>query len=355
MIKYLWVLTILVLLIVSPSFGAVLFSDNFDSWTDWASPVQTTGETNCPSDSNQNSTECALGGGWTGWRNGDCQCTPSMTGWPGNRLEYINQYAGYPNETNTCYGGSGKCYTHWMESCTGADDSDGQLTKYLGDGNEYEEVYMQFQIRFKSGCELETLVGDDSIVHKLQHIQHYVDGNPHTYFGGNMGNLPVISCGLGQWSTSVYFYCETRCYTDYYCNAIQRWTIGTTTTVYNAGNLLDTNWHRVEWRFRRNSAIGVDDGLIQMWMDAVQLTCSSDNCTTLGMNDTGTPELRGFRWLNIGGNNNNYYEQASSNIADREQWYAIDNVCVSTSYIGTGACTAGAAPATPTGITIIYD
>lgn len=327
----------------------IIFQDNFNSSPDWtvAQPVGST--VHCANNS------CGVPGGWTGYYNGVCKCW-GVSGAPGNNLLYINQYAGYPNETNTCRGGSGKCLTVWMESCTGADDADGQITKLLD--QEYEEIYIRFYIKFKPGYELRTYdpSGAGSIT-KLYHIQHYVDGSPHAYFGTNLGNQPVSSGGITEYgspngaggSGMVQFYAEARCQTNYYCHSVIPFNIGTYAQVY------DGNWHSWEMRFKRNSSIGVRDGIIEFWFDGVKKNPVSGYYNTdIAWNDTGSSRLRGWKYVMLAGNTNNRFDLSCSDMADCEQWYAIDDVVISTTYIGPGTPIDNP-PQAPRGLSIIQN
>lgn len=317
--------TSLILVITCSASAAVLYEENFDALDDWT-VQQTDGITYCNNDS------CGVGGIWTGYYNGACKCSESVNGWPGNNLVYIDQYAGYPEETNTCRGSSGKCATFWLESCTEADDSDGQLTKLFD--QEYEEVYLRFYIKFKSGWELKTPVGSN--VTKFFHIQHYLDGSPHAYHTSNPGNQPVTVGLLTEYGDNVQFYTENRCQVDYYCNTPVVWNLSTITAAYQTGGIYDGDWHSIEVRVKRNSEIGVADGINELWFDGTKIDyVNGYEGNALEMNDSGSSELRGFRWFNIGGNTNNQFDASCSSLSDCEQWYSIDDVVVSTTYIGT--------------------
>lgn len=319
----------------------VIFQDNFDSSSNWTVTQPTGSTTSC-------STSCGVPGGWTGYYNGACLCD-GVPGEPGNNLMYINQYAGYPNETNPCRGGSGKCLSIWDESCiSGFDNSDAQITLDLG--QEYEELYLRFYIRFKSGWELRALIGQDGPGHKLYHIQHYSDGSPHAYFGANPGNQPVSSGGVTQYGNTIEFYAENRCVGNYYCHGVTVWPLGSTAWAYAAGGIFDGNWHSIELRIKRNSAIGVADGLLELWYDGTKKTLFPGFTNTdYEYTDTGS-DLRGWRYVMLGGNNNNQFDSSCSNMADCEQWYAIDDVVVATEYIGPDSLPS---PSPPTGLTVL--
>ena len=105
--------------------------------------------------------------------------------------------------------------------------------------------------------------------------------------------------------------------------------------------ITDGDWHCVEQRYKMNTHNGIsfnNDGVWQLWIDGVLKATF-----VVPWNQNGAPSspIRGFRAVLIGGNNNNYWA-SSGTITEREQWYAIDDIVISTTYIGPG-------PATDTG------
>jgi hypothetical protein len=172
-------------------------------------------------------------------------------------------------------------------------------------------------------------------MHKLFHIQHYLDGSPHAYFSANEGNQPVVSGGIKQYSTYIELYAAGRCYDTYYCHDDTIWRISTVTAAFQTGGIFDGNWHCLEWRVKRNSAINTADGLIEVWLDGTKLTYL-DGYPNTGYNFTETgSDLRGWAYASIGGNTNNVFDTSCANTADCEQWYAMDDVVISTTYVGT--------------------
>jgi hypothetical protein len=131
-----------VMMLVSPSWGAVLFSENFDSQADWTMQQYLVDGYHC-----WTGLDCTPGSpptNWTGYYNGQSYCASVS-----NNSIYIDQYAGFPEETNTCRGGAGKCVTFWDESCTTSFvNSDGAL--FLDLGSDYQTIYVRFYIRFES-------------------------------------------------------------------------------------------------------------------------------------------------------------------------------------------------------------
>ena len=311
--------------------GEVLFQDNFDSQANWT-VLQPTGSTNFCYPGN-----CTPGNppnNWSGYYNGACLCD-GISGEPGNNLLYINQYAGYPNETNTCRGGSGKCWTYWQESCVNYfDNSDGMLFKDLG--QEYQEVYIRIYMKFKSGWERKV----DHSSFKLFHVQHIIPGtNPYIYHDveGGQNNRPLAAGGIREDAGYMYLYGDGLCYTNISCHGDILWSLGTITAAYQAGGIFDGNWHSIEWRFKSNTVINTANGIVEVWFDGVKLNYFSGYIgNNINFNDAGSSELRGFRYIGLGGNSESQWDTSCSNMADCEQWYAIDDVVISTTYIGSG-------------------
>lgn len=402
----------LFLFLISLSSNAtILFEDNFDSDDDWTVTQPSSQDAYCLS-------SCNIGDGdWDHYLNGYCWADNELSGEPGNNLLYIDQYAGYPDETNTCHGGSGKCLTYWQESFASWNnwESDGDLGIDLGE--EKADIYMRWFVRFKNGFEL----GAEYSQFKMWHVQHYdptsyelqfvsgsgsaptygvtingatsgatgeVNGlvlgsgswgsnatgalslinitgtfqngetlrvsstgfatasgtthlstSPWRYFAYSAANRPLSSGGLliGAGSNSISFYAGIGCQYQggSYCNGDIIWPISSVTVARAEGGLFDGDWHSIEYHFHRNSEIGTDDAYIEVWLDGNKLThLDGYPDHDLKMNDTGSLELRGFRYASIGGNSNNKWDTSCSNAADCEQWYAMDDIVVADEYIG---------------------
>lgn len=200
---------VLCVLIPTPCFGVVLFSDDFDDSDDWTVTQPSGSAANCTS-------SCGVPGGWDMYRNGVCLCGAEISGEPGNNLFYIDQYSGYPNETNACRGSTGKCLSMWSESCSDVyDQSDGILSVDLGD--EYSDIYVRFYIKFKPNWELRGLIGDDGPIQKFLHIQHYdpvESANPYIYHDASDPNEPVGVLQTGQYTTTIKMNGVARCNPD---------------------------------------------------------------------------------------------------------------------------------------------
>lgn len=321
------VILIFIILFSNPSFGAVIFEDNFDSQDDWTVTQPSSSDATCV-------TDCGISGSWNSYYNGYCWADNGLSGEPGNNLLYIDQYAGYPLETNTSHSGSGKSLTYWQESFTSFNnwESDGSIAKDLG--QEYEDIYLRYYIKFKSGFEL----GDSGLQFKMYHVQHYdpvTNASWWQYFGSGPTNQPISSGGIARYGNTLFFYSTIRCQNNYYCNGDVLWTISSVTEAYMEGGLLDGDWHCVEYHFHRNSIIGTADASLEIWLDGVKLDyVDGYEGDSLEMNDSGSSELRGWRLVAIGGNSNNKWDNSCSDAADCEQWYAVDDIIISDTYVG---------------------
>ncbi len=326
-------ITILFILIfASPSWGAVIFSDNFDSDADWSTPTY-----------NQNcSSSCGMPGGWDGYYNWSL-CTSAIPGYPGNKLGYIatgSGYGDYPTETGACHSGT-KCLTHWQESCSAVYDQS-NLNLFKDTGTEYNDVYLGFWIKFKPNFEFM-----DGALFKVFHIQHFDTGVIFwQYFEVDTRNQPLLFGQFYATGGSLYFQMQPRCQIDYDgChNVITYGPIGTIANLRSSG-ILDGNWHSLVFEARNNTGIGVADGQANLWIDDVPIsTFSGYTNTDIPYNDTGSPGMRGFRGFTISGNANNQWDTSCGDMADCEQWYSIDGVSFATTY--TGAISAGSSDTT---------
>ncbi|MDY6857508.1 MAG: dockerin type I domain-containing protein [Thermodesulfobacteriota bacterium] len=321
----------------------VIFEDNFDIQDDWTITQPTGSSESCISN-------CDVPTGWTGYRNGFSYCD----GGPGYNNIYLNQFIGYPSEkSERGRGGGGKALTFWDESCCNFfEDSDGMLAVHLD--QECQELYIRFFIKFghiASDPEMLWQLGylsSGTGSHKLLHVQHYLDGNPWSYFYRNEGNQPVFVANFKHWNDWYEATGTGRCFCGngggedcYYCGGTPSGSGGFSGRVgtydwYDNGAIGDGNWHCVEWRLKMNTYDEVNetfraDGIMQFWHDGV-LYLEKTNIPW-NQNGSDTNPIRGFSFISIGGNNQNRWITDCTG-TECEQWYAIDDVVISTEYIG---------------------
>ena len=324
----------------------ILFQDDFDGSEDWTVTQGTSGSESCY-------TDCSMQGGWTAYNTYMTQCVEGITGRPGNNSLYVGAAAGYPVDSEACRGGSGKCLTKWQEAClepsTNFDDADANVGYDMG--SEYEDVYLRFYIKFPASFTI-----NDGQAFKLWHTQHYDGGgaSPWNYFERDTNNQPVISGGLRRADADyIDIYAEGRGYPDYYAHGFMFWRLGTYAWATAAGGILDGGWHSIEIRMRRNSAVGVADGLIEVWFDGEEKTTWTDYPADDINFTNGGSDLRGWRFVSVCGNNMSWTTACSDGsgaMSECEQWYAIDDVVISDQYIGP-ASPGTPRPAAPTGLT----
>jgi hypothetical protein len=332
-----------VLVTGNPPASGIVFQDNFDSQPDWSTPVQ----------NDQGSFK--VGGttypvNWHGYYNGMSYLSPPP---PAFRWIYINSIPGYPYETSgTGRGGSGKCLTFWDEAIgTAFTNSDGWLMTELS--QEYPELYISFYILFGRAADgsgyrfLHTGAYGECGAHKYFRFQHYLSGNPWSYFSANYGNQPIHAFDVGSDFGSTKIQAHYRGYggdgnTDaYYLQGVPPYVYDVPNDFdmanYSAGIgniatvLLDSLWHRVKIRLKMNTYnAGTGhfnaNGVYQFWLDGVL----KDTRTAIPWNQDGAPTspIRGWRLFGLGGNNNFWFSDKSND--GRWQWYAIDDLVIST-------------------------
>jgi hypothetical protein len=344
------ILTILFCIsIASPSWGAVIFSHNFDSQADWTVTQPAGGGTACMTPYSG----CTAGPtNWTGYYNGDTYIPNAIClGTNQYNNMYIDAIPGYPEETSgTCYGGSGKCLSFWQERCCSQQVcGDGNIGVDLG--SDYSELYIQWKMLLPTSF-IWTSSGVPQL--KISHIQSYSgSGSPWSYFHQVLTNQPLIVPGLKTYSGNLYYYVSYRCEgdgdTNYYCgNPSYSFDVSGDSDHVDLGTIgtyFDGNWHTFEFYQKTNSGLGVKDGVHKFWLDG---SLKYDSSSNVGGHSEGIPfagnagqesPRHGWRFVSFGGNNSNATSSCTG--AACEDWYAIDNVCISDSYIGDTVCGAG--------------
>ena len=310
--------------IAGPGYCEVLFQDNFDSHPDW-SPNQRT--------MSQGSYEC--------W-GASCLTTPA---------EYIGYRVGkssfIPVGHNTINidssqhrGPTGKAFVLWSESATNPSwPSDGLLCVLLEKG--YPELYVRFYIKFQSNWQWKAAASSQQ---KFFRISHYRNsgGNP---FGMKAEQHPMFIADLRKGHSGqadISYYVSFRYETSYYPNeatpshasTTEAWFGtgnygGTGTDFWDDGMMGDGEWHCWEFYVKINSAIGVEDGIHRFWQDGVLISETTD--LAWGDNGSRANPRRLWNSVMLGGNNFNAFAPAAEK---KEQWYAIDDLVISTESIG---------------------
>ena len=305
----------------------VIFEDDFDSHPDW-SPTQgvipQSGDVNCPA-----------------------PCSSAPNGYNGYRIA-ASRYsdAGHNtlniDSTNDRFD-NGKAFTYWSEVCDSCGwASDGLIDVKL-DAAGYKDLYVRYYIKFDPNWQWKQ--GAPSPQQKLIHISNYDGaGNQWSYFQTG-SHHPITSGGLAKWNNgnsdiSHYagFRYENVYYPDYatpYHDRSMSFYVGTGNyggsgdDFWDTGMMGDGQWHSFEYHVKANSDVGVPNGEYHFWIDD-QIVA---NITDLSWADSGSQVSPRKLWnyVQLGGNNFNHYAPQSQ---EPEQWYAIDDLVISTSYIG---------------------
>jgi len=328
---------------VHGAFAGVIFEDNFNSQPDW---WPTSKQVSCEPSS------CAAGvpSGWNYWRNDEYWTPYGTSPTPGtNPTIQISSF--------NSYGGSGKAFTVYNESNNGASGdgwgADGILAKRLS--QDYNEIYVQLKIKFQPGFQRFWTVGGNASMIKIFRAYHYDGiGSPFLFFDqGNSAPIYIYDTIVSEWGNR--FGTAMRCdpqATQYACTGN---TVSDTLYVGSpawASQLGDGNWHVLSYRLKLNTAIDVKDGIMELWVDNVRQL----NKTDMDWIRTGGNINAGWNVIAIGGNAFNNYMHITNTTyqAGAEQWYAIDDVVVSTTPIPSGYVIAGSTtPAAPKNLRIV--
>jgi hypothetical protein len=325
---YKFIFSFLLLSIPSNLWCEIIFYDNFDSHVDW-SPDQTVASS----------------------------CYDGCSGIPEGYFAYYvdgTVFSSDPghntlNITAENYRGSGgKALTFWSESNGGGSlwGSDGLLSVKLPDTG-YDEIYIRFYIKFQKSWKW--AIGMNS-QQKLVRASHYIGSNPTAFF--ETGNHKGLWIGdLAKWNngTSNVSYVPAYRYENIYFpnNAIPSRNRSDVKYFppdgsYGGGGIDfgdpemmgDGNWHCWEFYLKRNSAVGIADGVHRFWQDE-KLVYEANNIAFADQGSVSDPRKK-WNYVTLGGNNHNLYADVSTR---SEQWYAIDDFVISTEYIGPDNCT----------------
>jgi len=335
MSKY-YLLVSLVLFTHSAIAQVLLFEDNFDTQADW----QTQDENN-------------MGSIPTGWDTGrtDENWHPSNT--PGSSPSMLIS----GDNPEQVYGGTGKAFITYSESFNDLSNngytSDGFITK---DIPPTDELYVQFQIKFQPGFAADTEGGSIKVFRVLSW-----DGvEPRHRFFSSGNSAPIYVFDWSQNSYGVRQFHAFRCddqSNNYYCtnptisgaprsivtgdmsanfvedidqfpntipDLVNGGTIPTSGTITH-NQVYGSIWHKMAFYLRMNTAPGVKDGILRAWIDDQPITDIN------GIAWIGTNGSMSSQWnsISFGGNDRYHFNtDSAAPIADRERWYAIDEIKV---------------------------
>jgi len=352
----LFVQILLAVLLICNAYAEVIFQDNFDDHSDW-SPTQPTypntaanfssdgglfGETAC--------TGCPDG---TAKYRGYYIASSSWNGYKGNNTLNIS--------SQNARGGTGKAVTFWMEpidtaKCDGGTRwcSDGQLA--VSFPSTYNEIYLRYYIKFDPDWQWDS--ANAAASEKFLHITHLhnLGGVSMWKFFTSGNHFPVFFATLSDYtfygySDGIKFKNHIRFQSSYNPYSATPKPLYLTNNdfeakyAYDAGGektfkeyVGDGNWHSLEWRLKGNSSKGVEDGEWQLWVDGVSIINRTNIAWADSVYDTTCAncvdppsDFVGWNWASIGGN---MYNRVYTEAQFEEQWYAIDDLVISTTYIG---------------------
>lgn len=317
--------------------GQIIFEDNFDSHVDWQ-PTQQTYSVEVYGDS--------LGdtpAGYDGYR-------VQKTEWDdGNARQDTIRIS-----SDNYRGASGKAVTFWIEhNSDGSGWSSDSLLNIELNSEGYDELYIRFFVKFSPDWKMDN---DYAYQQKFLHVSHYEGGNPFQFFrDGN--HHPVFIPDLARYSKSgggvsdIVYFPSWRLTNDYYLSentppagdssknvyfppdgeyggsGTDFYDVEWSETPAGKGMIGDGEWHCWEFRVKMNSGQNVPDGITEAWFDGVKVNSSNH----IPFWDEGPKGKQMWNYVQIGGNSQNMYGEESEH---REQWYALDDLVISTEYVG---------------------
>jgi hypothetical protein len=255
---------------------------------------------------------------------------------------------------------------------------DAILGKYFGSSANYNELYVRFWLRTQP--DWQQVSGMSNKIFRASHWRQ--ESSYPNYFQLADQNTPLQIWSFGASNGNAAFInsyrCEATPYTsngrsgDYYCGGPtydECISAGGNTTectrlyvypnggdfrtdnyqVFNgdaptaAGNFADGQWHQYDFRLKLNDS-GVANGTFEWKYDGKVM----ESYTHVMWKESSASSSIGWNAFAIGGNSDNIF--GGSTVA--EQWYAIDDVVVSTTpipvdYVPGGGSTGTTPPAPP--------
>jgi hypothetical protein len=337
-----------------PAHAGVIFEDNFNSQTNWNTNDQYYGVESQPVDPNAPAN-------WSFFRN-----VPGASGL--SPVISINQLPGGLSDHG---GGSGKAIIKYDESVSGVNyPGDGILGKYWPTAN-YKELYVRFWLRTQAGWQ--NAPGSTSKIFRAFHFDGGTGANIFNFFpSGNSAPIYVYCFATSSNGSSspnkaeylslyrgdpqeVTYYLSSPWYesTDIYFGwngtvgsslSDSVWTPWVNPTA--PGVYADGQWHRFDFHLKLND-IGSSNGTMEYSYDGVLKESHYDVVWKL----SGSSDSIGWNAVGFGGNSDNTFSSSPA-----EQWYAIDDVVVSTTPIPAdyviGGGSSSTPPAAPTGLRV---
>ena len=312
-----------------PSYGAVVFEDNFDAQANWAKGKPTESEVDYPP-----FPASGAPANWSTWR--AVPWNPPVA----DPISITNAV------TSDHTKGTGKSFIATVQACGSGIFtsqqfcSDTILAKILP--QEHQELYVRFWLKTKAGWQY---AANQNNYHKIFRFLRY-DGSGNFFQNGTSGSeSPLLFFDLSEnWSGGVAKYMlAARGYpVSSYSgatmtnNEMDQSFGGAASTA--SGMWADGQWHRYDLRAKLNNT-GSADGIVEFSFDGVKkFSVSNAKFKLSGSNSIG------WNAIQVGGNQ-------QTDFPGGEQWYAIDDIVVSTTpipdnyVIGGGAVADTTAPA----------
>ena len=288
----------------------VLFYENFDQQNDWYPQTKMEG---CSEQSCSQSVPV----GWNYYRN-DELWHPDTDG-PGYHPTIQISSENYK-------GNSGKAFTVWNESNDGRSGdgwgADGILAKDLG--KDYKEIYIQLYIKFQKDFQWNWNTTNGAAVKMVRFYHWDRVGSPfHFFTSGMVSPAYIYDTSYNQYGFRHFH--SHRCdpqETNYRCTPTYDKSFTFLGNPSFEQLLGDGAWHQMRWYAKMNSTPGANDGAIEFWLNGT-LQYSRYDVQWMG---SSSPSNFGWNIVAIGGNAFNTYSDA---VEKKEQWYAIDDVIIS--------------------------
>lgn len=303
----------------------IIFQENFNDQIDWK--VATSSES-CNLIGTCNTT---LPANFTYLRNAES--------WHPDESDPTKQPSQQINNTQF-EGASGKSWIRYHESVGTNSSTFSDDTLLLKDlEEELTEVYLSFDIKFDPNWQWNL---NDNAKFKLVRLQHF-DGPPGVAspweFFKEGDNAPVMVLDIKHSNTyGMRWAWARRCdpqETVYDCDGRSDAdsdpamtcpddTICTGPFGYPThAEMFGTEWHTIVVRVKMNTVLDVYDGIFELWFDGKPNVSKTD----INWLRAGSDLNIGFNMFGLGGNTTNWYSDPSNK---DEQWYAIDNIVITT-------------------------
>lgn len=255
------------------------------------------------------------------------------------------------------FGGNGKALVNYVESyndtSNGGFTSDGVLSKDL---TPTDELYVQFKLKFQPGF----AANDEYGTLKLFQALSYDNEGPREKLNEQGHSAPVyyFEWVQSEWGLrhSHKFRCDAQS-DNFYCtdpkiqnppreinwggmstnytsdisslapqipDLVMGGNIPSTGTVYH-NQVFGDQWHNLAFYLKQNSAPGVTDGTLKVWLDD-NLIINMNEIAWIGNNGD-----MDSKWNNVtfGGMEKFHFNlDETAPISDRERWYSIDDIII---------------------------